>query len=46
MPIVNALAKQRAMLENFFRAAVGLAPENNMLLEYFAVTGQQSPASA
>lgn len=36
MPIVNALAKQRAMLENFFRAAVGLAPENNMLLEYFA----------
>jgi myo-inositol-1-phosphate synthase len=34
------------MLENFFRAAVGLAPENNMLLEYFAVTGQQSPASA
>jgi len=33
-PCVNALAKQRAMLENIFRACVGLAPENNMLLEF------------
>merc|ERR1711937_1017406 len=33
-PCVNALAKQRAMLENIFRACVGLAPENHMLLEY------------
>merc|ERR1712194_183084 len=33
-PCVNALAKQRAMLENIFRACVGLAPESNMLLEY------------
>lgn len=33
-PVVNALAKQRAMLENFMRACIGLAPENNMLLEY------------
>ncbi|KAH9295880.1 hypothetical protein KI387_039468 [Taxus chinensis] len=33
-PIVNALAKQRAMLENIMRACVGLAPENNMILEY------------
>jgi len=33
-PCVNALAKQRAMLENIFRACVGLAPDNNMLLEY------------
>eukprot|EP00475_Leptophrys_vorax_P025073 TRINITY_DN34990_c0_g1_i1.p1 TRINITY_DN34990_c0_g1~~TRINITY_DN34990_c0_g1_i1.p1 ORF type:complete len:511 (-),score=61.61 TRINITY_DN34990_c0_g1_i1:160-1692(-) len=33
-PVVNALAKQRAMLENVLRACVGLAPENNMLLEY------------
>lgn len=32
-PIVNALAKQRAMLENFCRACIGLAPENNMLIE-------------
>jgi len=33
-PCINALAKQRAMLENIFRACVGLAPENNMLLEF------------
>lgn len=33
-PIVNALSKQRAMLENVFRACVGLAPENNMMLEF------------
>ncbi|KAF2284078.1 hypothetical protein GH714_018839 [Hevea brasiliensis] len=33
-PVVNALAKQRAMLENILRACVGLAPENNMILEY------------
>lgn len=33
-PIVNALAKQRAMLENVMRACIGLAPENNMLLEF------------
>ena len=32
--MVNALAKQRAMLENIMRACVGLAPENNMILEY------------
>ena len=33
-PVVNALSKQRAMLENIFRACVGLAPENNMMMEY------------
>jgi hypothetical protein len=33
-PVVNALSKQRAMLENITRACVGLAPENNMILEY------------
>ena len=33
-PLVNALAKQRAMLENFMRACTGLAPENNMMLEF------------
>ncbi|AQK39635.1 Inositol-3-phosphate synthase isozyme 1 [Zea mays] len=32
--VVNALAKQRAMLENIMRACVGLALENNMILEY------------
>lgn len=33
-PCVNSLARQRAMLENFCKALVGLPPENNMLLEY------------
>lgn len=33
-PVVNALSKQRAMLENVFRACVGLSPENNMMLEF------------
>eukprot|EP00199_Chlamydomonas_sp_CCMP681_P000814 CAMPEP_0119109628 /NCGR_PEP_ID=MMETSP1180-20130426/21409_1 /TAXON_ID=3052 ORGANISM="Chlamydomonas cf sp, Strain CCMP681" /NCGR_SAMPLE_ID=MMETSP1180 /ASSEMBLY_ACC=CAM_ASM_000741 /LENGTH=507 /DNA_ID=CAMNT_0007095493 /DNA_START=62 /DNA_END=1585 /DNA_ORIENTATION=+ len=33
-PVVNALGKQRAMLENVLRACVGLAPENNMMLEF------------
>lgn len=32
-PVVNALMKQRAAMENLFRACVGLPPENNMLLE-------------
>ncbi|KAE8722348.1 Inositol-3-phosphate synthase [Hibiscus syriacus] len=30
-PVVNALSKQRAMLENILRACVGLSPENNMI---------------
>merc|ERR1719498_1444442 len=38
-PCVNALSKQRAMLENVFRACVGLPPENNMLLEYKSADG-------
>eukprot|EP00892_Ulva_mutabilis_P007250 jgi/Ulvmu1/4898/UM020_0184.1 len=33
-PVVNALSKQRAMLENVMRACIGLKPENNMLLEF------------
>ncbi|KAJ7514200.1 hypothetical protein O6H91_23G032800 [Diphasiastrum complanatum] len=33
-PVINALSKQRACLENILRACIGLAPENNMLLEY------------
>lgn len=33
-PVVNALSKQRAMLENVLRACVGLPPENNMMLEF------------
>ena len=33
-PVINALARQRAALENVLRACVGLAPDNNMLLEF------------
>lgn len=33
-PVVNALFKQRACIENVLRACLGLAPESNMLLEY------------
>lgn len=32
-PVVNALFKQRACIENIFRACVGLAPESHMQLE-------------
>lgn len=32
-PIVNALGRQKACIENMLRALVGLPPENNMLLE-------------
>ena len=33
MSVTNALFKQRAMLENVFRAVVGLAPVNHMNLD-------------
>jgi len=33
-PLVNALFRQKQCVENFLRALVGLAPENNMMLEY------------
>ncbi|XP_077188003.1 inositol-3-phosphate synthase 1 [Paroedura picta] len=33
-PVVNALFRQRAAIENFFRACVGLPPQHHMLLEY------------
>lgn len=33
-PVVNALSKQRMAMENFFRACIGLAPQNEMLLEH------------
>eukprot|EP01062_Namystynia_karyoxenos_P045873 TRINITY_DN3417_c0_g1_i3.p1 TRINITY_DN3417_c0_g1~~TRINITY_DN3417_c0_g1_i3.p1 ORF type:complete len:510 (+),score=260.90 TRINITY_DN3417_c0_g1_i3:92-1621(+) len=33
-PLVNALFRQKQCVENFLRALVGLAPENNILLEY------------
>lgn len=34
VPVVNALAAQRNSIVNIFRACVGLAPDNNMLLEH------------
>ena len=33
-PVVNALFRQRACIENIFRACLGLAPVNHMLLEH------------
>lgn len=33
-PVVNALFKQRACIDNVLRACVGLPPDNNMRLEY------------
>lgn len=33
-PVVNALGRQRAMLENLVRACIGLPPDNNMMLEF------------
>ncbi|XP_021377548.1 inositol-3-phosphate synthase 1-A-like [Mizuhopecten yessoensis] len=33
-PVVNALFKQRACIENIFRACVGLPPQNYMSLEH------------
>eukprot|EP00762_Andalucia_godoyi_P008017 ANDGO_03498.mRNA.1 Inositol-3-phosphate synthase len=46
-PVINALFKQRACIENLFRACVGLQPDNNMMLEYkvpamFRRDGKQS----
>jgi len=35
-PVVNALSKQRMAMENLFRSCVGLAPQNEMLLEHKA----------
>jgi myo-inositol-1-phosphate synthase len=33
-PVVNALFKQRACIENILRACIGLPPDNHMLLEF------------
>jgi myo-inositol-1-phosphate synthase len=33
-PVINALSTQRRCITNIFRACVGLAPENDMLLEH------------
>lgn len=46
-PLVNALFRQRACIDNILRACVGLAPINNMLLEYKheKLMGQSEPES-
>lgn len=36
-PVVNALFKQRACMENIFKACIGMAPEDHMLLEHKAL---------
>ncbi|XP_077300058.1 inositol-3-phosphate synthase isoform X2 [Arctopsyche grandis] len=33
-PVINALFKQRACIENILRACIGLAPDNHMYLEH------------
>lgn len=33
-PVINALSKQRAAIENILRACLALPPENHMLLEH------------
>lgn len=33
-PLVNALFRQKACIENIFRACIGLAPTNHMMLEH------------
>ena len=33
-PLINALSRQRAMIENFLKACVGLPPDNNIMMEY------------
>ena len=43
-PIVNALFRQRACIENIFRACIGLSPQNYMLLEHKLAAPQQLAA--
>merc|ERR1711998_65113 len=45
-PVVNALFKQRACIENLFRACVGLPADNHMLLEHKRGMGEKAQASA
>jgi myo-inositol-1-phosphate synthase len=44
-PIVNALFKQRAAIDNILRACVGLPPDNNMRLEYVTNMPKRRPAT-
>jgi len=40
-PCINSLNRQRAMLENVWKACVGLPPDNNMLLEFKTQSSQK-----
>lgn len=42
-PVVNALFKQRACIENIFRACIGLPPANHMGLEHKLSNSRQWP---
>merc|ERR1712182_107931 len=33
-PLINALSRQRAMIENFLKACIRLPPDNNIMMEY------------
>lgn len=45
-PVVNALFKQRACIENIFRACVGLPPDNHMSLEHKRGVSEMQLASS
>jgi len=45
-PVVNALFKQRACIENLFRACVGLPADNHMLLEHKRGIAERAALSA
>lgn len=36
-PVVNALFRQRAAIENVLKACVGLPPDGSLMLEYRAI---------
>jgi myo-inositol-1-phosphate synthase len=44
-PVVNALSRQKACIENILRALIGLHPENNMMMEYKTRTPLPAPAA-
>jgi myo-inositol-1-phosphate synthase len=45
-PVVNALFSQRAMIENVFKACVGLYPEHHMMMEHRTGLTSTSAAAA
>jgi myo-inositol-1-phosphate synthase len=45
-PVVNALFKQRAMIENVFKACLGLYPDAHMMMEHRTVARQQTVVAA